>query len=109
MPDIPHALLLPFQTGCRWINFQQIVRLEGIGNYTICMFAGGSHLMVARTIKCLLNRILTGQFVRLHRKHFVNRAFVANVQPAAYAVDLSNGGQASIARRQMVALMRASA
>jgi two-component system, LytTR family, response regulator len=97
--------LLPFQTGRRWINLQQIVRPEGIGNYTICMFADGSQLMVALTIKRLLNRIPSGQFVRLHRKHLVNRAFITGVRPTAYVVDLSNGDKIAIARRRVGALM----
>jgi DNA-binding LytR/AlgR family response regulator len=106
LPAMPDALLLPFQTGRRWVNIQQIVRLEGIGNYTICVFADGSQLMVALTIKCLLTRIPTGQFVRVHRKHLVNWVFITGVWPTTYMVTLSNGDEICIARRRMGALMQ---
>jgi DNA-binding LytR/AlgR family response regulator len=100
------ALLLPFRAGRRWVDFGQIVRLEGIGNYTTCFFADGSQLMVALTIKCLFDRMPASQFVRLHRKHLINRAFFEAIQPHNFMVLLSNGDAISIARRRAGTVMR---
>jgi two-component system, LytTR family, response regulator len=72
---MPEALLLPFRAGRWWVDFGQIVWLEGIGNYTSCVFADGSQLVVALTLKRLFDRMPASQFVRLHRKHLINRAF----------------------------------
>jgi DNA-binding LytR/AlgR family response regulator len=102
----PDALRLPFRAGRQWIDFQEIIRLEGEGNYTVCFFADGSRLLVALTLKRLLARIPAGLFVRLHRKHVVNRAFITGVRAAAHLVDLSNGDAVSISRRRVGTLKR---
>jgi two-component system, LytTR family, response regulator len=97
----PTALWLPFQRGRRWVDLHTIVRLEGVGNYTSCIFADGSALLVALTLRCLQDRIPAGLFVRPHKKHLVNRAHVASVQPRTYAVQLTNGDRVEIARRRV--------
>ena len=86
----PTALWLPFHAGRRWVNLTEIIRLEGVGNYTTCVFADGSALLVALTLRCLQDRIPAGLFVRPHKEHLVNRAHVASVQPRTYAVQLTN-------------------
>ncbi len=94
------ALLLPFRGCRRWVAFSQIVRLEGIGNYTTCVFADGSRLLVALTIKRLHDRMPPGAFLRLHRKHLVNRVYVAVSQPDEYWLRLTNGDRVAVARRR---------
>ncbi|MBC7569387.1 MAG: LytTR family transcriptional regulator [Spirosoma sp.] len=99
----PTALLLPFEKGHRWINLDEIIRLEGIGNYTSCIFADGSALLVALTIRRLQDRIPAGLFVRPHKKHLLNRAYVAGVHPNMGAVSLTNGDRVAMARRRAIA------
>ena len=94
------ALLLPFRGSRRWVALSEIVRLEGIGNYTTCVFADGSRLLVALTIKRLNDRMPPGAFLRLHRKHLVNRGYVATNQPDEYWLRLTNGDTVAIARRR---------
>jgi two-component system, LytTR family, response regulator len=100
----PTALLLPFQKGRRWVTFDQIIRLEAIGNYTTCIFADGSELLVALTLKRLEDRIPVDAFARTHKKHLVNRAYVASIQPRQFSVKLTNGDQVQIARRRVETL-----
>jgi two-component system, LytTR family, response regulator len=102
----PDALLLPFLHGRQWVKFGQIVRLEGVGNYTNCVFADGSHLLVALTLKRLHNRIPADAFVRPHRKHLINRLFITQIHASNYTVDLSNGDCIAIARRRASAFMQ---
>ena len=102
----PTALLLPFQAGRRWVSLDQIIRLEGEGNYTTCVFADGSALMVALTIKRLQDRIPAGLFVRPHKKHLLNRAHVADVSTNTFIVSLDNGDKVDIARRRVSAFKR---
>jgi two-component system, LytTR family, response regulator len=104
LPARPDGLVLPFPTGRRWVSLQQIIRLEGDGNYTTFFFADGSRLMVALTIKRLLARVPADKFIRIHRKHLINRAFVAGIQEGSFSIDLSNGDSISIARRRVTAL-----
>jgi DNA-binding LytR/AlgR family response regulator len=100
------ALRLPFQEGGRWVSFDQIVRLEGVGNYTSCVFAGGSALLVALTLRRLADRIPAGAFVRPHRKHLVNRAFIVRIRRDDPVVQLTNGERLEIARRRIWQLRR---
>ena len=97
----PTALLLPFEKGRRWVNLGEIIRLEGIGNYTSCIFADGTTLLVALTIRRLQDRIPNGLFVRPHKKHLLNRAYVAGVHPNTFAVSLTNGERVDMARRRV--------
>lgn len=101
----PDALLLPFQNGRRWVKFGQIVRLEGVGNYTNCIFTDGSQPLAALTLKRLHNRIPADAFVRLHRKHLINQQFIRQIHATNCTVDLSNGDCIAIARRRMSAFM----
>jgi two-component system, LytTR family, response regulator len=95
------ALCLPFQAGQRWVDFGNIVRLEGIGNYTNCVFADGSQLLVALTLKRLQARIPAGLFLRSHRKHLINRTHVTTVHRPTSAVLLANGERLAISRRRL--------
>jgi two-component system, LytTR family, response regulator len=102
LPIAPsEALLLPFPSGRRWVGLHQIVRFEGQTNYTIIFFTDGTHLLVALTMKRLLERMPANQFVRIHRKHLVNKAFIAHTQSTAFMLDLSNGDSVAIARRRI--------
>ncbi len=101
------GLLLPFDKERRWIALTQIVRLEGEGNYTTCIFADGSQLVVALTLKRLANRLPDGQFLRSHRKHLINRAFIEAVQRHTATIQLANGDCVSIARRRANGLFHA--
>ncbi len=103
---LPEALLLPFQSGRRWVNIQHIIRLEGDGNYTTLFFTDGSHLMVALTLKRLLKRVPAGVFLRPHRKHLVNRSFIVGVHTNTFTIDLSNGDHVVIARRRATAFQQ---
>lgn len=102
----PTALWLPFQNGRRWVDLRAIIRLEGAGNYTTCVFADGSALLVALTLRCLQDRIPAGLFVRPHKKHLLNRAHVTSVQASTFAVQLTNGDSVEIARRRVGAFKR---
>lgn len=95
------ALWLPFQNGRRWVDLAWIIRLEGVGNYTNCVFADGSALLVALTLRRLQDRIPAGLFVRPHKKHLINRVHVASIHTRRYAVRLTNGDSVEIARRRV--------
>ena len=96
----PTALLLPFQRGRQWVNFDQIIRLEGIGNYTSCVFTDGPDLLVALTLRRLEDRLPVGTFARPHKKHLINRRHVAHVYVHRPVAQLTNGEQVAIARRR---------
>jgi two-component system, LytTR family, response regulator len=94
------CLRLPFHAGSRNVAVRHIIRLESQENYTRCYFYDGSSLLVARTLKVLLERLPPDVLIRLHRKHAVNPQFVAQWHRADSFVLLLTGEQISIARRR---------
>lgn len=94
------SLLLPFRKGRQRVSLREIVRLEGLVNYTCCHFRDGSQLVVALTMKVLLSRLPAGALIRLHQKHAVNPFFVAVWEPRQYRVRLVTGEAIAIARRR---------
>jgi DNA-binding LytR/AlgR family response regulator len=94
------SLSLPFDHHRRRVPVQHIVRLEGDLNYTRCFFRNGTSLLVAITLKALLERLPEGRLVRVHRKHALNPDFVAEWNPYEGFVRLQTGERFPIARRR---------
>lgn len=90
---------LPYPSKRHWTSFDRIVRLEGQGNYTLVYLSDGSHLLMARTLKWFLMRLPEPTFVRLHRKHIINRQYVVSFQPNHQQVCLEAGEIIGISRR----------
>ncbi len=94
------TLTLPFYEGRRDVPFGHIVRLEGEGNYTQIVFTDGTRLMVALTLKTLLTRLPQELFVRLHRKHLINRAYLLLTDRRRHEARMSNGDCLPVSRRK---------
>ncbi len=62
--------------------------------------------MVALTIKRFHDPMPPGAFLRLHRKHLVNRGYVATNQPDEYWQRLTNGDRVAVARRRAETVLR---
>jgi two-component system, LytTR family, response regulator len=95
------GLILPFPKGRRVVSPTSIVRLEGDGNYTTFWFADGTYLFVAVTLKRFESRLSNEQFVRVHRKHLVNRAYVEAIDMSLQRLTLTTGEEIEIARRRV--------
>lgn len=93
------GLRLPYPSKRLWISFDRIVRLEGQVNYTLVYLSDGSQVLVALTLKRLVARLPAPAFVRLHRKHIINRQYVVAFQPNHQQVCLEAGETIGISRR----------
>lgn len=106
----PHeelGLWLPFSSGRRWVLLSQILRLEGMGNYTTCYFLDGSELLMALSLKVFAGRVPAGSLVRSHRKHLLNRHYIEAVSAVQLQVLLTNGERVPVARRRVTAFRKA--
>jgi two-component system LytT family response regulator len=84
--------LLPF-------SWQEVVRLEGSGNYTVfVLFDGSNHT----STKSLGNYepFLPAGFVRVHKGHAVNLSAIIAVHKSQKAIELSDGFCCEVARRR---------
>ncbi|TAE26855.1 MAG: LytTR family transcriptional regulator [Cytophagales bacterium] len=100
------GLTLPFPLGRQWTNLAQIVRLEGLGNYTLIHFLDGTTLLVALSLKVFMGRVPVGVFVRPHRKHLLNRQHIETVSARHGNILLTNGERIPIARRRVTEFRR---
>jgi two-component system, LytTR family, response regulator len=59
----------------------EIIRLEGEGNYTKFFFADRTSLLVAHTMKSYEDILTNYGFLRVHKSHLVNRTHIVNYLP----------------------------
>lgn len=95
------SIKLPYINRRQTVLFDQIVRLEADINYTLIYFCDGSQLLVAQTLKQFYNQLPANDFIRAHRKHVVNRAFVDSFSSASYSLQLLTGERIGISRRKL--------
>jgi two-component system LytT family response regulator len=94
-------LLIPFYDRKRTISVEEIVRLEGCGNYTNFFLRDGTKMLVSRTLK-EYETLLDGQaFVRVHKSCIVNLGFVRKFFVKKEGeLELIDGQQVKISRRR---------
>jgi two-component system, LytTR family, response regulator len=94
-------LLIPFFDRKRTVAVDEIVRLEGSGNYTNFYLKDGTKMLVSRTLK-EYETLLDGQaFVRVHKSCIVNLGFVRKFFVKKEGeLELADGQQVKISRRR---------
>ncbi|AUD01927.1 LytR/AlgR family response regulator transcription factor [Spirosoma pollinicola] len=94
-------LLIPFYDRKRTVSVDEIVRLEGCGNYTNFFLKDGTKMLVSRTLK-EYEILLDGQaFVRVHKSCIVNLGFVRKFFIKKEGeLELTDGQQVKISRRR---------
>lgn len=79
----------------------QIVRIEASINYSKVYFTTHPPLLVAKALQWFESQLLPAGFVRVHRSHLVNPAFVeGNLALCGRQVKLTTGEELPIARRR---------
>jgi two-component system LytT family response regulator len=99
--SISQKMLIPFYDRKRTISLDEIVRLEGSGNYTNFFLKDGTRMLVSRTLK-EYEEMLDGQaFVRVHKSCIVNLVYVRRFYVKKEGeLELNDGQQVKISRRR---------
>ena len=74
-------VILPTLNGFELIKMEDIIRLQGNGNFTDIHLTNGSKKMVCRFLKHF-EEILPYPFVRVHKSHIINVLFVLSFHKA---------------------------
>lgn len=92
-------LALPTLQGTFFYKPDEIVRLEGEGNYTKFFFADKTTFLTSRTLREYESILESHGFIRIHKSHLVNKAYVVN-----YAADgmltMADQSKVEISRRR---------
>ena len=71
-------LLVPDRAKIRSVLTKDIVRLEGIKNYTILHLRNGDTMFSSRTLKVYDEILQQSNFLRIHKAHLVNMKYLRN-------------------------------
>jgi DNA-binding LytR/AlgR family response regulator len=84
----------------------QVILLKGESNYTTFYMHNGKKKLVARTIKFFENHLENLGFLRVHRSCLINPNYVIDYNHVDETLMMSNGFQATIARRRRAVLKK---
>jgi two-component system LytT family response regulator len=77
----------------------QIVRIESSSNYSRVFFTNRPPLLVCKILQWFEDLLPMESFVRVHRSHLVNKAFIAARPNETYLL-LQNGQVVPVSRRR---------
>ena len=94
-------LLVPDQSKIRRVLINDLVRLEGVKNYTLLHLRNGDTMLSSRTLKVYDEVLQQSDFLRIHKAHLINMKCLRNYDEDQhqYAV-MQNRDIISISRRK---------
>ena len=96
---------IPFYCGKRFIMPGQIIRVEALSNYCKIYFEKAKPIVVAKVLQWFQLNLPAHLFVRVHKSHLVNRAFIKKINGEKQEILLlSNGEKITMSRRKKGAL-----
>jgi two-component system, LytTR family, response regulator len=94
------SFLLTHSTGTAVINTGLLIRIEAISNYSKLFFADGKTLVVAKVLKWFEPLLADEGFVRVHRSHLVNIAWIETMEYFDFKIVLRNNATIAVSRRK---------
>jgi len=83
-----------------FILIDQLVCLEGYGNYTYLHTNDGQKYLISKTLKSYAGILDAKRFLRVHKSSIVNLDYIKEVSVCDRAILLRNGKEVAIARRR---------
>jgi len=81
------------------IDLSQVVRLEGMGNYTTFILNNGTSHLSSKSL-CVYAPNLPSYFVRVHKGCIINHRFVVRFDKTKKCVVMTDGCEVKVARRK---------
>lgn len=91
----------------RYVKIKNIVRLEGMDNYTRIILSTGEKYTASQTLKTYDLLLSPLNFVRVHKKHLVNKEHITTYDRGnkVRTLTLQNGEKVEVARRRVSNLL----
>jgi two-component system, LytTR family, response regulator len=98
VPQLSGKIALPGKDGYVIVEISEIIRCEGISNYSKVILRDGTSLIVAKTLKHFEEMLGRHGFYRLHKSHLVNTSSIKEVKTDG-TVLLSNSDKVFVSQR----------
>lgn len=95
------SLLIINHKTSRKVLIKNVVLLEGNVNYTTLHMESGRKEILSHTLKFYETFLKSHGFLRVHRGYLINPEYIKDCCYEQYIVTMTNGQQASIARRKV--------
>lgn len=107
-PQVENSIKLSLEDGIRILKLKDIIRLQAVSNYTFFYTTFSNKPFISsKTLKFYEQQLEAQQFVRTHRSHLVNKAFVQSYLPTLQKrLMLTNGDQIEISRRKLATVLK---
>ena len=92
-------LAIPSQQGTTFYRPSEIIRCEGERNYTHFYLTGNRRVISSHTLKEYEDLLSDHGFVRVHKSHLINMAFVQSFQTSGL-ITMSDQSEVEVARRR---------
>ncbi|MEO8720061.1 MAG: LytTR family DNA-binding domain-containing protein [Ginsengibacter sp.] len=98
-------LALPTTSGLQFFLPENIIRCEGMGNYTKFFFSNYHCLTTSKTIKEYEELLIPHKFIRVHKSHLINAEFVSGYTSQTNNIILKDGIIIEVSRRRKKEVM----
>ena len=95
-----HKLALPTTSGMQFFLPKDIIRCEGISNYTKFYFSNHHNITTSKTIKEYEEILLPHKFIRIHKSHLINAEFVSGYVSQSNNLIMKDGSLVEVSRRR---------
>ena len=97
-------IVIPTNKGLQCCNTDNIIRIEGMSNYSKIYFADNSYpLTIAKVLHWFEDHLPPGMFWRIHKAHLVNSKHVKQLPDTQKRRLILNTGETLIVSRRRVA------
>ncbi|MCB0429863.1 MAG: response regulator transcription factor [Flavobacteriales bacterium] len=104
--EFPAKLTLATQEGLYFIEVENLVRVEGSGNYSTFYLSGGEKIVVSKNLK-VFEEILNDNFFRCHQSHLIAVDKIkAYKKTDGGSIQMSDGSLVELSSRKQSDFMR---
>ncbi|MDF7816374.1 LytTR family DNA-binding domain-containing protein [Runella sp. MFBS21] len=96
-----HSIIIPNGNRQVIIPTEQLVCLEGCGNYAYLYTQDGKRYLVSKTLKSYIGILDEQQFVRVHKSWIINLKYLQEFCEDERSLKLKGGREVAISRRRI--------
>jgi two-component system LytT family response regulator len=96
-----NRLILPATHGFDVFEFDDLIRLEADGCYTLVIIKDGKNKMVSHTLKDFEDTLPKERFFRIHKSHLINLKYIKEYSNySGNYITMTDGSKVEISRRK---------